>query len=73
MFLLSCDCLCTVLFIIVMVECPYYTYLFSYTDRKTDRLTGENTDRQADRQVNKLKHFFIFVGRGRGCGYGVDI
>ena len=60
-FLLSCDCLCTVLFIIVMVECPCNINLFYYTDRKTDRLTGEKTDRQTDRQVNKLKHFFLFL------------
>ena len=75
-YLLSRDCLCTVLFIIVMAECPCNTYLFSYTDGKTDRLTDEKPDRQADRQVIKLKHFFIFVGGGGGgwggCGYGVD-
>ena len=55
-----------------MVECPCYTYLFSYTDRKTDRLAGEKTDRQADRQVNKLSIILIFVAGGGGGGYGVD-
>ena len=60
-FLLSCDCLCTVLFIIVIVDFRCNTYLFSYTDRKTDRLTDGKTDRQEERQVNNLKHFFLFL------------
>ena len=43
--------------IIVIMEFPCNTYLFSYTNRKTDKLTGAKTDRQTDRQVNNLKHF----------------
>ena len=58
--------LCTALFIIVIIEFPCNTSLFSNTERKTDRLTGGKTDRQADRQVNKLKHFFYFCRRGGG-------
>ena len=73
LYLLSYDCLWTVLFIIVIVEFPCNNYLLSFTDRQTDRLTGGKTDSQADRQVNKLKHFFfIFFVGGVGCGYGVD-
>ena len=68
--MLSC-CRVTVcvlcLVIIVIMEFPWNTYLFSYTDRKTDRLTGRKTDRQTDKHVNKLKHFCR-----RGWGYGVD-
>ena len=66
--MLSC-CRVTVcvlcLVIIVIMEFPCNTYLFSYTDRKTDRLTGRKTDRQTDRQVNKLKHF-LKASEGRG-------
>ena len=50
------------LLIIVIMEFPCNTYLFSYTDRKTDRLTGGKTDRQTDRPTGyKLK---IFCRRG---------
>ena len=71
-FLLSCV-LCLV--IIVIMEFPCNTYLFSYKDRKKDRLTGGNTDWQADRQIDRWINSSIFVGvwrGGGGCGYGVD-
>ena len=75
--MLSC-CRVTVcvlcLVIIVIMEFPCNTYLFSYKDRK-NRQTGRRkyrlTGGQTDRQVNKLKHFCRRVGGG-GCGYGVD-
>ena len=66
--MLSC-CRVTVcvlcLVIIVIMEFPCNTYLFSYTDRKTDRLTGGKTDKQTERQVNKLK-ICLNAGGGRG-------
>ena len=52
------------LVIIVIMEFPCNTFLFSYTDRITDRLTGGKTDRQTNRQVNKLKHFCRQGGGG---------
>ena len=48
------------LVIIVIMEFPCNTYLFSYTDRKnrqTNRQRDRQTGGQTDRHVNKLKHF----------------
>ena len=43
-------------------------YLLVFLYRQKNR----QTDRRKDRQATKLKHFFYFCRRGRGCGYGVD-